>query len=183
VWRVNNEEIRGYSNMKVALVNPPAEKGYIRSARWTRKTRANQQWYPIWLGYATALLEREGHDCLLIDAPAANLTEDVTLSQIRKFGPDVCAVYFGYETARKDLEFADKVGTFCNKVILVGPWSLCMPDALNFTKNVKIMTYDEFEHTLLELVQGIHYSTVKGIYWKNHINGEIIKNPFCDEGL
>ena len=164
--------------MRVALVNPPAERGYIRSGRWTRKTRGDQQWYPIWLGYATALLEREGHECLLIDAPADNLTEDYTLTKLRKFRPKVCAVYFGYETAALDLMFADKVGTFCDKVILVGPWSYCLPEALRSTKNVQLMTYGEFEHTLLEIVESpFVYSNIKGTYWKDNLHGEITKNP------
>lgn len=161
--------------MKVALLNPPSEPGYIRSGRWTRKSRANQQWYPIWLAYATALLQREGYECLLLDASVEELTENQTLIRLAIFKPDYIACYWGYDTHKQDLCFADACAKIA-EVVLVGPWSFCLPDALKLTKNVHLMTYGEFEHTLLEIVKGKSFALIDGLVWKVVPSGEIIKN-------
>ena len=163
--------------MKICLLNPPSEKGYIRSGRWTRKTRGTQSWYPIWLGYCTALLEREGHECVLLDASVENLNEPETTKLIKKFYPELIVYYWGYSTHKKDLTYADYLEKEICKVILVGPWWYCLPDALKLTKHVHLMTYGEFEHTVLEVTKNINISDIKGLFWKNHLNGEIIKNP------
>lgn len=89
---------------------------------------------------------------------------------------DFILYYWCYDNAKVDLEFADTLAKHAH-VILVGPWSYCMPDALKHTKNIHIMTYGEFEKTCLELIKNNHYTEVKGIYWRNHISDEIVKNP------
>lgn len=161
--------------MKVVLLNPPSEPGYIRSGRWTRKSRANQQWYPLWLGYATALLQREGYECLLLDASVEELTEHSTLIKLATFKPDYIIYYWSYDTHKQDLSFADTCAKIA-EVVLVGPWSFCLPDALELTKNVYLMTYGEFEHTLLEIVDGKSCALIDGLVWKVVPSGEIIKN-------
>ena len=75
----------------------------------------------------------------------------------------------------EDLLFADKLGKF-SKVILVGPWSFCAPNALLQTKRIDVATYGEFEHTALELVQSDDYANIKGIIWRG-LNNKIYKNP------
>ena len=170
--------------MRVVLLNPPSEKGYIRSGRWTRKSRGNQSWYPVWLAYATALLEREGHECYLLDFCGIDITYSAVYHLIKKsYQPQLIVYYFGYDTWQKDLEFADILAEGMCKVVLVGPWSYCLPDALKYTPHIQLMTYGEFEHTLLEIVQNPNtYSTFKGTYYKNHLTGEIVKNeprPLC----
>ena len=42
--------------LKILCLNPPAEKGFIRVGRWTRKSRASQNWLPVHLGYLTGVL-------------------------------------------------------------------------------------------------------------------------------
>lgn len=158
--------------MKVLLLNPPSEKGYIRSGRWTRKSRANQQWYPIWLGYATALLQREGHECLLLDAGAENLDLYQTTTRMKKFSPDLVAFYWSYDTAGHDLYFAEAVQKTYD-VVLVGPWSFCLPDSLDVV-DVKFMTHGEFEHTLLALANDVSPSNIAGLSYK--IKGLVYHN-------
>lgn len=162
--------------VKVVLINPPSTPGYIRSGRWTRKSRANQSWFPIWLSYCTALLEREGHDCFLLDASVEGLNLWQTTAKIKKFNPNYIIFYWGYDSRRDDLSYANFLAEKY-QVILVGPWSHCLPDALQQAPHVKAMTYGEFEHTVLELLKTDNIFDIKGIYWRNHITKEIIKNP------
>ncbi|MHA1814278.1 MAG: hypothetical protein ACTSYX_12685, partial [Candidatus Thorarchaeota archaeon] len=159
---------------RVILLNPPGD--VIRTGRWVRKSRGAQSWPPIWLAYATALLEREGHECRLVDASVEGLTQTQTHALIDKFNPDLIAYYWAYGTHRSDLAFADRLAAKY-PLILVGPWSFCLPDALTFGKHLSIMTYGEFEHTLLELVEGQSQPDgVKGVIYKT-VKGDVVKNP------
>jgi len=162
--------------MKVLLLNPPSEKGLIRTGRWVRYTRGNQSWYPTLLSYCCALLERENHDCKLIDASVENLTYNETEMLIDSFHPDWVVYYWSYDTAKDDLWFADILAQTYN-VVLVGPWSYCMPDALSQAPRVRAMTYGEFEHTVVELIKNIYVHQVQGLIWRNHLNGELIRTP------
>ncbi len=167
--------------MKIFLLNPPSEKGFIRTGRWLRRSRGNQSWAPIWLAYATSFLEGKGEECFLLDASILNLSYSQTEDKIISFNPDFIVYYWGYDSFESDLYFANKLGEE-RKVILVGPWSYCMPDALLKAPNCYAMTYGEFEYTLLDLINNINVSSVKGIYWRDHINDTIIQNkprPLC----
>lgn len=167
--------------MRIVLLNPPNPLGmkeYIRSGRWTRVSRAHQSWYPIWLGYCTALLEREGHECLLLDASVEDMNVGLASYKIYTFEPDYIVMYWGYDTWKQDLEFAETCSSM-GMVILVSPWSFCY-NPLEHSKNVKLMTFGEFEHTVLDVVNGKPYSDITGLIWKdgeNIITNE--KRPLC----
>lgn len=163
--------------MKILALNPPAEKGLIRTGRWVRKTRANQGWAPVHLAYMVGVLLKNGYNCGLLDASAQNMSEEMTYLYIKEvLCPDVIFCFWSYDTMVSDLEFADSLAK-TSKVILVGPWSLCAQDALLLTKRINIMTHGEFEQTCLELLQNQHYTDVKGVIWRNHIDNTIHKNP------
>jgi len=162
--------------MNVLLLNPPSEKGFIRSGRWTRTTRANQSWYPIWLAYCTGFLQQHGFNCELIDASVEGINYDSVYIRVKYLKPDVILYYWCYDNMEDDLAFADVLAKY-SRVILVGPWSLCATDVLQKTKRIHVMTYGEFEHTCLELLTTNHYSNVNGVIWRNHIDNTIHINP------
>ncbi len=157
---------------RVYSLNPPGD--IIRTGRWVRKSRGSQSWPPIWLAYSVALLEREGHECKLVDASVNGITPMEVTSDIKKFNPDTIAYYWAYDTAENDLQFANELSKKY-PLVLVGPWSHCLPDALSRVENVKLMTYGEFEHTLLEIAEGVSPEYVKGLIWKSP-DGTITRN-------
>ena len=55
---------------KILLLSPPFVKHYMRNARCDFVSNSSTQWYPIWLGYCGALLEKKKYQVRLIDAPA-----------------------------------------------------------------------------------------------------------------
>lgn len=157
---------------RVLLLNPPSEKGYIRSGRWTRKSRGNQQWYPIWLGYTTALLEREGFSTWLLDACAEGLTDAETITKISSYQPDIIVYYFTYDTLKKDVAFAEALSDkpLYEYLVLASPWSYCVPNLLKTNNTLNLMTYGEFEYTILEIAQEKHPSNIRGLIWRNEEN-------------
>jgi B12-binding domain/radical SAM domain protein of rhizo-twelve system len=68
--------------MKFALVNP----------RWTFEGSiyfgCREPHLPLEYGYARALLERDGHDVLLVDAHLRNLPIEQVAAEVQAFGPD-----------------------------------------------------------------------------------------------
>jgi len=163
---------------RVYLLNPPGD--VIRTGRWVRKSRARQGWPPIWLAYATALLGREGHKCKLVDASIEGVTYSESLADVERFNPNMVAYYWAYDTVEEDLYFANELASRY-PLVLVGPWSHCLPNALDRVENVKAMTYGEFDHTLLEVVEGESPENIKGLVWRDS-DGMITHNdarPLC----
>lgn len=120
-----------------------------------------------------ALLEREGHDCLLVDHGIKGTPVWKTIETVHRFKPDLIAYYFGYGTLEKDLVLADIFGEQF-ETVLVGPWSYCAPNALQNTNNVNYMTYGEFDHTVLDIADGKQPSKIDGLIWRD--NKDFIKN-------
>lgn len=156
--------------MKILVLNPPSETGFIRSGRWTRKSRGNQQWYPIHLSYLTGFLIQKGYNCGLLDASASNMHSDIVFMYVTKvLQPDVIFYYWCYDNIDADLAFADLLAKY-SKVILVGPWSFCEPNALLRTQRINIMTYGEFEHTCLALLETNFNPDTRGTIWRDTHN-------------
>src|SRR5215203_22536 len=72
--------------MKIALVNPPwSFEGSIYFG-------CREPHLPLELGYAKALLERAGHDAVLVDAQLRGLDKDALRAEVAAFGPDMTVI-------------------------------------------------------------------------------------------
>ena len=79
--------------MKVLLVNPPADKEYIRVERCMQvKESWGSLWQPIQLCYAQSVLEREGYETKLIDCIAENIGFEELKRISKQFKPDAVVV-------------------------------------------------------------------------------------------
>jgi radical SAM superfamily enzyme YgiQ (UPF0313 family) len=160
---------------KVFLLNPPSTEGVIRTGRLVRKSKiSTQSWQPIHLSYATGLLEKASYECMLYDASVTNDSQFDVLTKIKKFKPDHIAYYWAYDTAKEDLDFANKLGHFWD-VTLVGPWSAHYPEALFLYPKINAMTFGDFEYTLLSLYGVKNKQLIQGLKYRE--DGEIIFNP------
>lgn len=157
---------------KIFLINPPGD--VIRTGRWVRKTRARQNWFPIFLGYATGTLEKSGYECKLVDASASQMSFEDTDKLIESYKPHDIVYYWAYDTATDDLVYAEKLGQKYN-VILVGPWSATIPNALDNYPHIDAMTFGAFEFNLLDYIQGKDKSLIPGLKYRD--GNEILYNP------
>ena len=78
--------------MKILLVNPSPWSN-INSRLAQSVNRAQGIYPPLGLAYNAAILEQNGHEVKILDCYAENLTEQQTLSRIKKFSPDLVGVY------------------------------------------------------------------------------------------
>jgi len=147
--------------MRILLLNPPYLPSYIHSARWDGISVSGSHWYPIFLAYTTGLLEKNGHECKLIDSEADNLTVSGVLEIARNFKPDFTVVYISFRGLKDNLSVSERIKNETNsKIIFVGPWcsmlnvkKICLEDKNN-EKIVDNLIEGEFEFVTKDIVEG-----------------------------
>ncbi|OGZ34755.1 MAG: hypothetical protein A2174_02310 [Candidatus Portnoybacteria bacterium RBG_13_41_18] len=163
--------------MKVYLLNPPFIKNFIRSSRWARPAFANSQWYPIFLAYGAAALEKAGHKIKLSDALADDLDFGAVVEEAVKFLPDMTVIYTSWPSLLSDARLAEEIQKRVNcKIIFVGPWCAMNPSMiLRQSSSIEGVIRQELELPLVNIAEGKDISEIKGITWKR--GSEIVSNP------
>jgi anaerobic magnesium-protoporphyrin IX monomethyl ester cyclase len=158
---------------RVVLVSPPFISDYMRNARCDFVSLSKSSWFPIWLGQAGSYLESRGHTTRLMDAQVAGWSRHKTLDEIRRFRPDVVAVYTGRLSEASDVEFGDAVKVAGPEVVFVGPYTSVDPERLLRTaKRVRLAIRKEFDLPLEELASGVDPRTTPNVSVKDE-TGEI----------
>ncbi|MFA5453038.1 MAG: radical SAM protein [Candidatus Methanomethylophilaceae archaeon] len=166
--------------MKIYLLNPPFLPHFGRSARWQDTGRAGTLYYPIWLSYATALLEKE-HETRLVDAPAWGWNKDDVLRDVCEFGPDLLVFDSSFPSLKNDISVAADIKSHSpsTTMVLVGPPASLYADKILENPGVDIVARWEYDFTLQELANVMQnngdISKVAGISY--HRNGEVVHNP------
>ncbi len=164
--------------MKVYLLNPPYFPRFGREMRWQDTGRGGTLYYPIWLSYATGVLECNGHDVRLVDAPAWNWDVNNVLKDLKKFDPDMVVLETSFTSLNNDLNISATIKSeFNTPITIVGPpTSQFSEKMLNI---VDIVARYEYDFTLAELVKNIEkkkgVQNVLGISFKK--DNRIIHNP------
>ncbi len=166
--------------MRILSLNPPFFDKFSREMRSPAVTKSGTLYYPMWLSYASGLLEKEGHIVDILDAPALSLSlQDVTIKAMA-FKPDMVMMNTSTPSIYNDINVAGELkkaipGLF---TFLVGPHVSAMAeDTLNHSNFVDAVAIGEFDYTALDLVNALinknNLSTVKGIAFKKE--GVIIR--------
>lgn len=162
--------------MKTLLLSPPYVAEYMRNARCDYVSISHTQWYPIWLSYCGALLEKHDHNVELIDAPAENLTHEATMKKVNAFHPDLVVVYSSTKSQDNDIQFAEtiKQENDC-KVVFVGPFVSINPkEILEKSENIDFAVKGEFDYPVLELANEVKEERIRNLIYRE--NGKIIQN-------
>ncbi len=164
--------------MKIYMLNPPYFYHFGREMRWQDTGRGGTLYYPMWLSYATGLLEQKGHKVRLVDCPAWNWNVDDVLRDLKKFNPDIVVVGTSFTSLNNDLDVSRKIkGEFDVPIVMVGPPTSQFPEKILGV--IDIVARYEYEFTLAELVEkmekGRSIQDVLGISFKQ--NEKIVHNP------
>ncbi|MFC1985398.1 radical SAM protein [Chloroflexota bacterium] len=166
--------------MKIYLTNPPYKPGFTRDARWQDASRAGTTYYPIWLAYATAILEQE-HEVRLVDAPVWNWSREQMFSDIRQFQPDLVVIDTSFSSLDNDISIAEIIkekNPLAINIMVGAPTSL-FADKMLASRGVDLVARKEFDFTLKEIAEAMDNSKgfqyLKGISYKD--KGEMIHNP------
>ena len=168
--------------MKILMLNPPFLPKYSRSSRSPAVTKSGTIYYPLWLSYATGVLEKAGHDVMLIDAPAEMATIENIQKKILDYKPDIAVLDTSTPSIQSDVDVLNEIKSWFKEdllTILVGTHPSALPDeTLSLSKMIDIIAKHEYDYTLLEIAdkmssKELDLSLIKGISYRD---GEIIKH-------
>lgn len=161
-------------------------------------TKSGTIYFPIWLASCTGVLERDGFDVTLTDAPAAGIDLDLICKMAKEMAPDLVVMDTSTPSIDNDLAVARQIraqlpGVF---IVLVGTHvSALARETLYRCQQVDAVARREYEETILELARAIagkgqtppDLSTVQGLSFRAPGEGgqeQIIHNadrPFIED--
>jgi len=159
--------------VKVLMLNPPFLPKYSRNSRSPAVTKAGTLYYPIWLSYATGVLEKEGFEVKLIDAPAQGLTLEQTVAMSADFKPKMVVIDTSTPSIYEDVKTASKIKDATNAfVVMVGTHVSALPkETLELEDRIDALAMHEYDYTLPELARAVeaggNLKKVKGIAFRS----------------
>lgn len=151
--------------MRVALLNPP----------WTFEGSiyfgCREPHLPLELGYCRALLERDGHQVLLLDGHLMGQSYEEMAEQVRAFRPAMTVVttapsYLFWRCAPPELrvprEMLDALAGQGGMTVAVGPHGSATPGATLRKLEVDVVVLGECEEVVAALAVGGRPGTVPG---------------------
>ncbi|KPK99240.1 MAG: radical SAM protein [Omnitrophica WOR_2 bacterium SM23_72] len=172
--------------MKILIINEPFVKDFCRTQRWAARTRGRVLRAPDWLAYATAVLERGGHDARLLDMVAEQQRKEDMKLIVKKEKPDFVVLDSTTPSIYSDIECACLIKQFSEaKVIMVGPHISSLPEeTLVLAKGaIDIACVGEYDETVRDVIENFsQLDKVLGIAY--YQNGMVFKNaarPFIED--
>lgn len=152
--------------MKVCLINPPwSFDGSIYFG-------CREPHLPLELGYSKALLERAGHEALLIDGHMDGLSHADIRARVEAFAPDMTVVttaptYLFWRCAPPELrvpqEVVDTLSEVAGEIVAVGPHASTTPRATLRKLGLDCVVMGECEETLVRLADGEDRRAIPGV--------------------
>ncbi len=178
--------------MKIIALNPPFLKNFSREARSPAIAKSGTLYYPMWLAYAVGYLEKKGHDVLLIDAPAHNISLESILKDIDSFKPSMIILDTSTPSIYADVETAVEIKKRFPSlfIVLVGVHVSALPiESLSLNDRVDAVAFGEYDATIVELAEKLLngkndelLESISGLAFRAS-DGRIIKNgvrPFIE---
>lgn len=169
--------------MNVLLLNPPFYPNYSRSQRSPAVIKSGVIYYPIWLAYATGVLERDGFRVKLVDAPAAGRTLQEVLELVADFQPRLVVIDTSTPSIHNDVNVAQAIKSVLPEtyLLLVGPHVSALPEAsLCMDKGIDAVARGEYDYTIRDVARQIEgggdVNGVSGISYRA-ANRIIVHNP------
>jgi anaerobic magnesium-protoporphyrin IX monomethyl ester cyclase len=176
--------------MSVLVLNPPFHPRYSRSQRSPAVIKSGVMYYPIWLAYATGVLEQDGFNARLVDAPAAGYDLPAVIRLAEESRPRLVVMDTSTPSIHNDVAVAEAIkrqvpGAF---VLLVGPHVSALPEAsLQLSPAIDAVARREYDHTVRDMARlldgGGDLSSILGLSYRDE-SGVVIHNadrPFIQD--
>jgi anaerobic magnesium-protoporphyrin IX monomethyl ester cyclase len=167
----------------VLTLNPPFHARYSRSQRSPAVIKSGVLYYPIWLAYATGVLEQDGFRVKLVDAPAAGYDLQRVLELVDDLQPNMIVVETSTPSIYNDLEAAETIKSRCPQafIVFVGPHATALPEeTLTLNLALDAVARGEYDYTIRDLARlleaGDDLDNVEGISYRSS-DGTIVHNP------
>jgi anaerobic magnesium-protoporphyrin IX monomethyl ester cyclase len=169
--------------MKILLLNPPYLQKFSRSQRSPAVIKSGTMYYPIWLAYACGVLEKEGFQVELVDAPATGRDLSYILDLVKEFLPRIVVMDTSTPSIHNDAQVMQAIkgavpGAFS---LFVGPHVSALPEnSLRNYPEVDAVARGEYDYTARDLARclaaGADLQDVLGLSYRCQ-DGEISHNP------
>lgn len=168
--------------MKVLLLNPPFIPHFSRASRSPEVSKGGTLYYPIWLAYATGLLESEGFEVKLLDAPAKGYAFDQTVKEVARFSPDITILDTSTPSVYNDVRVGQAIKRVSpdSFVLLVGTHPSAMPEqTLKLADEVDAVARREYDYTVCNLARAIkNGSSLRDVGGLSYRKGDrLVHNP------
>jgi len=167
--------------MNIYILNPPFLPNFVRFSRWQGTVgRGGAFYYPMWQAYATGILEDDGNNVRLVDAPARKWSKEDVIKDIKQFNPEMAVIDSNFSSLSNDISVAEDLKSVINGLttVIVGPPTSQFPDKILGNSSVDIAARFEYDFTLREIANTLKSSfdlkDIKGISYKS--DGRIIHN-------
>lgn len=150
--------------MKTLLLNPPYLKKFSRPQRSPAVTKSGTLYFPMWLAYATGVLEKAGFEVDLIDAPADGYDLEYVIERAGKLNPGLIVMDTSTPSIFNDIAVAGKLKERFPLafIALVGTHVSALPEeTLKLSDKIGAVAVHEYDYTLRELA--IALRNCKGI--------------------
>jgi len=169
--------------LPILLLNPPFKYRFSREQRSPAVTKAGTFYYPMWLAYATGVLEEKGFKVKLIDAPATHLSVKEVVEIVKKFDPTLVVMSTSTPSIYNDIKIGEELKSKSQNLIvtLVGPHVSATPEeTLKLSDKIDIICRGEYEYTLLEIAEqlkngNLNPKNILGITYKE--GDKIVSTP------
>jgi anaerobic magnesium-protoporphyrin IX monomethyl ester cyclase len=169
--------------IKILALNPPFHPRFSRSQRSPAVIKSGVLYYPIWLAYATGVLEQDGFQVKLVDAPAAGYDLQLVLELVDDLQPNLVLIETSTPSIFNDLEVAKAIKSHLPQtfMLFVGPHVTALPEE-TLTHNLALdaVARGEYDYTVRDLARkledGGDLDQVEGISYRSS-DGTIVHNP------
>src|SRR3989344_5957890 len=174
--------------MKILTLNPPFVARFTRSSRSPAISKGGCVYYPLWLTFTTGVLEQDGHNVKLVDAPAASLSHEDVYGMAEDFRPDLIVldtVTASFNNDKKVAEDIKKIlpDTF---IAMVGTHVTALPDrSLMEAPAVDAVVRGEQDFVVRDLARvlgnGRDLGKVRGLSYRTEEAKERVKDTKASE--
>jgi radical SAM superfamily enzyme YgiQ (UPF0313 family) len=173
--------------MKVYFLHPPFVSNGKTLSKFHRCTRwqgvvslGGTYWYPIWLSYATGVIEDAGYQAKLVDASAKGWRVPEVRNDIDAFNPNILVIESNFASVKNDIDIIRQLkqdGDFLS--VLVGPPASQFHEAMLEGDDVDVVGRYEYDLTIRDIAaateQGTDLGEVPGIVYRQ--GGSTVKTP------
>ncbi len=170
--------------MKIVMLNPPYFPMFSRASRSPAVTKSSTLYYPFFLAYATGVLEDNGFDVELVDAPAEGLDRQKTIERIQQLKPALVVCETSTPSIENDMEIVSEIKRASSSfIVAVGTHVSALPDeTLEQNPSLDAVARHEYEYTIRDLAKAIRgkkadtdLSGIEGLSFRK--NGQIYHCP------
>jgi radical SAM superfamily enzyme YgiQ (UPF0313 family) len=140
------------------MLNPPYFPKFSRPQRSPGVTKSGTLYYPMFLAYATGVLEREGFPVDLIDCPAEEITLNGLLNRGKESYPQLIVMDTSTPSIQNDMDVCKALKQALPGVVtvMVGTHvSALGAETLQACPELDIYCHDEYDFTVLDIARWV----------------------------